>query len=531
MTDRTGGPGAPDFERRERPEQWDENEVMTSEGDQDDVDGREIRSRSRGLEHVNDHDKGKGPEMKSRQDLPYARRLRQRVESLENVVTSMLEQPRDIPFPHDEPIAPRKQILPNGVRFRLTLSTIINDLFARNPPVQRHLRFQGSMPTLSSSSVSGNNSGASSSRRTTQSSLSSSTPLPASLLRLPQSLVPLLSVSGTTIGTTVPSTLSPNAVHVSSLFTLLQTYLLSNLNHLPHQQEPQANTLRLCPRVRGIYTAGAVYPITASPPSSPLCPRHLHHSCEICITPDRGTHRTTRPQGASHADSNATVAQGGGITGFAEGVGIGSGLVRSGGGTLLRREVISPLPPPPLGDGETYPTDHLWTRTQGAGNTILTGLIPRFVRLSALVAIELGREIGAEATGSGTNKNDGQRAAAPAPLVPTVQWYLLLADLLTRAVFEGYLTAEWRGLEPLQVLLGFGLGGVAISHDAGDDDDHGAVRRSRATALDEKYVEFEPDGMPNLSDAVDVLFPSRRANAGAGGGSVTKAVMMAKKEE
>jgi hypothetical protein len=177
-----------------------------------------------------------------------------------------------------------------------------------------------------------------------------------------------------------------------------------------------------------------------------------------------------------------------------------------------------------LDDDETYPTDHLWTPAQGAGNTILTGLIPRFVRLSALVALELGREIGAEATGpgsgtssaSGTNNNDGPRVPVPA-LVPTVQWYLLLAGLLTRAVFEGYLTAEWRGLEPLKVLLGFGLGGTAISHDA-DDDDDGAVRRSHAIAADEKYVEFEPDGMPNLSDAVDVLFPSRRANAGAGGG-------------
>ena len=216
------------------------------------------------------------------------------------------------------------------------------------------------------------------------------------------------------------------------------------------------------------------------------------------------------------------MAQGGGVTGFAEGVGIGSGLVRSGGGTLLRREIISP--PPQLGDDETYTTDHLWTRTQGANDTILTGLIPRFVRLSALVALELGREIGPEvpgpgfgtSSGFGTNNNDGQRAAAPA-LVPTVEWYLLLAGLLTRAVFEGYLTAEWRGLEPLQVLMGFGLGGVAISRDA-DDDDDGAARRSRAIAADEKYVEFEPDGMPNLSDAVDVLFPSRRASAGAGGG-------------
>ena len=220
MTDRTGGLGTPNFECRERPEQWDENEVVTSEGEQDDVDGREIRSCSGGSEHVDDQDEAKGPEMTSRQDLPYARRLRQRAESPEYVVTSMLEQPpRDILFPQDESMGPRKQILPNGVRFRLALSTIINDLFARHPPVQRHLCFQGSMPTLSSSSASGSNSGASSSRRTTQSSLSSSTPSSVSPLRLPQSLVPLLSVSGTT--TSVLSTLSPNPVRASSLFTLV----------------------------------------------------------------------------------------------------------------------------------------------------------------------------------------------------------------------------------------------------------------------------------------------------------------------
>lgn len=217
------------------------------------------------------------------------------------------------------------------------------------------------------------------------------------------------------------------------------------------------------------------------------------------------------------------MAQGGGITGFAENVGVGSGLVRSGGGTLLRREIISPPhagpQPPPLGDDETYPTEHLWTRSQGARDTMLTGLILRFVRLSALVALELGREIGAGETGPGSGTSSGgtnNNPAGPA-LVPTVQWYLLVAGLLTRAVFEGYLTAEWRGLEPLQVLLRFGLGGVAISRDA-DEDDDGGVGRSRATAADEKYVEFEPDGMPNLSDAVDILFPSQRANAGAGGG-------------
>jgi hypothetical protein len=107
MTDRTGGQGTSNFARRERPEQWDEDDVVTSEGEQDDVDGWEIRSRLGGSEHVDDQDEGMGPEMTSRQDLPYARKLRQRAESLEYVITSMIEQPpRDIPLPQDGPFAP-----------------------------------------------------------------------------------------------------------------------------------------------------------------------------------------------------------------------------------------------------------------------------------------------------------------------------------------------------------------------------------------------------------------------------------------
>ena len=106
MTDRTGGPGAPNYAHRERPEQWDENEMVASEGEQDDVDGRPPRASSRGLDHVDKQDGEKAPGMAARQDLPFARSLRKRAESLENVVTGMLEQPpRDTPFPEDEPIA------------------------------------------------------------------------------------------------------------------------------------------------------------------------------------------------------------------------------------------------------------------------------------------------------------------------------------------------------------------------------------------------------------------------------------------
>ena len=88
-------------------------------------------------------------------------------------------------------------------------------------------------------------------------------------------------------------------------------------------------------------------------------------------------------------------------------------------------------------------------QSRGAQNTQLAELIPRFLRLSALVALELGREVGANAS---AEDNIGVKA-----LLPTTEWYLLLAGLLTCAVLEGYLTASWVSLTPLQVLLGVGL--------------------------------------------------------------------------
>jgi len=104
MTDRTGGQGAPNFAQRERPEHWDEDEEVPSDGEGADVDGLALRVRLEGPDHVRDDEKGTSI---ARQDLPFARRLRQRAESLEKVIISMLRQPpRDIPFPEDEPIAP-----------------------------------------------------------------------------------------------------------------------------------------------------------------------------------------------------------------------------------------------------------------------------------------------------------------------------------------------------------------------------------------------------------------------------------------
>lgn len=200
------------------------------------------------------------------------------------------------------------------------------------------------------------------------------------------------------------------------------------------------------------------------------------------------------------------IAQGGGsgISGFAEGAGVGSGLMQLGsGGSMLLRRGISPLDEGPSGP-------RVGT---GTGNTRLTELIPRFVRLSALVALELGREVGAEGIGP-----NGSRAA----LAPTAQWYFLLAGLLTRAVLEGYLISGWTGLAPVRALLGVGLGLSSSATTSDLDDATVTVPRPSASAAtdeeEEKYVEFEPDGMPDFSDAVDVLFPSRRTGYDEVGG-------------
>src|ERR1700677_142941 len=100
-----------------------------------------------------------------------------------------------MPRPHVVPSAPapslaRKNVLPNGIRLRLALTTVINDLFSRQPLVYRQLRFQSAAAAPSSSSSS--DSGAPASRRTARSSSSS---MSSHLSRLPPSLVPISPVS------------------------------------------------------------------------------------------------------------------------------------------------------------------------------------------------------------------------------------------------------------------------------------------------------------------------------------------------
>ena len=116
MTDRTGGPGSPNYAHRERPEHWEEDEEVPSDSESADEGGQALRARSG--EQSRDEEEARIV----RRDLPFARRLRQRAEALEKVATGMLKQPpRDYPFPADEPIAPVPLPRYVSVSFPLTL--------------------------------------------------------------------------------------------------------------------------------------------------------------------------------------------------------------------------------------------------------------------------------------------------------------------------------------------------------------------------------------------------------------------------
>lgn len=138
MTDRTGGPSSPNYTHRRRPENYDEEEDTLSEGE----DNLFLKSRTGWITHDDDADH------LNKQDLALAGELRLRAEGLESVISSMLDQPPPHhPTDNDDdsgrPSSPKTirtgthpHTLPNGVRLRLALGTIINDLFARQAPPQ-----------------------------------------------------------------------------------------------------------------------------------------------------------------------------------------------------------------------------------------------------------------------------------------------------------------------------------------------------------------------------------------------------------
>ncbi|CAA7269446.1 unnamed protein product [Cyclocybe aegerita] len=562
MTDRTGGPSSPNYVHRRRPENYEEDEEEGSEGEEVGA----LRARAGGPGHPHNDEE---EERLRRQDLALARSLRLRAEGLEKVVTSMLEQPPPVHAANDEdiltpPTSPKLHAsslahphrLPNGVRLRLALGTIINDLFARQapPPPYRHTQSANA-------------------RVTTPSDHSPS--VAPSVSDLPDALTTFATVSGAFVPlsqqppSSRPMQSSPYPDYPQSYPYNTMQYQMMPQPSLPPPPPPTNPRPRASSRTRTLYSAGAD-PSTANSPPAFRCPRHLHTGCEICVE----AKSPTRPAGsrdsrgrstsvsnrnvhaaASSANTNSWKAMpggvgpgGGGITGWQDGSGIGSGLLRPGvRGSALRRKIQEG------GDQAT-----------GAGNTKLrrrevkkTSVAPpvRMVESGAWIEITGRKERRAsveEITASGTPSgrvgtpgrtgndsvgwggsaggyaslpgspslsrnavNAGTSASKDAQaqrnrmyeyaLRPSLEWYMLLAGLLTRAVLEGYLTAGWSGLQAVQCLLLVGLG---ISENA-------AKRRDELELDDEDDDEEEfdglaPDELPNLVDAVKILFPSLR---------------------
>lgn len=144
MTDRTGGPSALNYAHRRRPENYEEDEEENSEGE----DVMKLKARAGNTNQSSGDDEDRRLDAR---DLVLARTLRVRAEGLEKVATAMLGQPPpfhamdndDLLTPPTSPKAnsspssgpvPHHHTLPNGVRLRLALGTIINDLFARQAP-------------------------------------------------------------------------------------------------------------------------------------------------------------------------------------------------------------------------------------------------------------------------------------------------------------------------------------------------------------------------------------------------------------
>ncbi|KAF7305936.1 hypothetical protein HMN09_00747800 [Mycena chlorophos] len=505
MTDRTGGPGTPQYAHRQRPENYEEEEDYGSDGE--DPVTLKARAGDPGRPHNDDED----DRLRS-QDLSLARALRLRAEGVEKVITSMLDQ---APPPHPvlaeelltPPTSPRIQpaktpgphAIPNGVRLRLSLGTMINDLFARQAPIPPH-------------------------RHRRQTSVSSpvvpvASPAPVADPGLPMALKAIATVSASCPDT--PS-VQPWTVPSSSLRPGP-----GPLYPVQPRSPPMANA-----RTRTLYNAGAD-PSTANSPPAFRCPRHLHTGCEICVeaksTP-RGSNRGRTTSFGGDANGvgrtqywkgmpGGVSPEGGGITGWLDGSGIGSGLLRpKSSGTVLRRKTKDIFE---SGDGNGP--------QNGAGNTKLSELVPRFIRLSAMVAMEMGREArGEEEEPAQEEKEDGEEdspmskgwegpapemeplppPATPVPaspeaamyasaLLPSREWYLLLAGLLTRAVLEGYLTAGWQGPDAVDCLLKVGLGKQSPLPDDLDDET-------------DEFSEFDPDELPSLLDATKMLFPALR---------------------
>lgn len=119
---------------------------------------------------------------------------------------------------------------------------------------------------------------------------------------------------------------------------------------------------------------------------------------------------------------------------------------------------------------------------QQYGESRMADILPRFLRFSALIAKELGREARetgdqhvVDAPSAPVDTHHRQRSHSGRPSAkdrerekettpstsgnarPSHAWYALLCGIVTRAVLEGYIRGQWKGADPLEVLFGLGM--------------------------------------------------------------------------
>ncbi|KAG8922123.1 hypothetical protein FRC01_014449 [Tulasnella sp. 417] len=515
-------------------------------------------------------------------DAMNARVYKARADGLEKVLSAMLEQPpEELPFDADDLLfrdtsfqPPSAPVLPNGVRLRLALAGLINDVFAEDeftvpkdqaaepahfyhsppPPLASYSPALSVLSKISSFAQHADN------QRPVLPSFQSLTATTDGVTDAPpaQSIIPPPPAGS--IFSSIPRGAGPESpwalggslgsrssattaggqlanVGSSSSSSFPSTSPVASGSIFPPPSRPTARygppanasgdmpppppprVYRAVGRSRDLYNAGTMSRGASSSSSSSSsssrpyrCPHHLTYTCppsSFCVS-------SLNAQSPIKTSKSRTRSS------------IGAGLSTPG---------------PPLRRAPYY------GKNQGK-EARMTDLLPRFLRLSALVAVELGREerhedekaealakrkegrsasssssvgggraraasgagdMGSSALSTHSYDSDDDSPATAKRLAarPTKLWYKLLAGLLTRAVLQGYLVKGWKGTDPIEVLLGVGVGAVAPEDLANKDDED-------VSMLDvDDEEDYEPDDMPELADAWHILFGFKTKDAPA----------------
>ena len=461
-------------------------------------------------------------------------------------------------------------ILPNGVRIRIALSTLVNDLFARDQhffdpdeqPENSSLVQSGDASPMSISSLLSLAGGvASPSDSRGPMTLLPSPSVPTSVA----ALVPISSFQHAKAKCNTASKTKPGGPPPRSIF--------STIPRGAGLESPWALGTLNSPSLRGqdpnlaIPPSSLIAPSSSStltPSNSPISrgprihkavgrSRELYISgverrWPVCVS--HLTHFDECPPACLHAEAYAADKNGLlKLLTVRSLTTIGSGLPHAG---FPLRSAIA------CNDANVKGKPNEYEHISGAR---LAGLLPRFLRLSAFVARELGREMreqplaNAKDVGATPAETSPSLSVADIPSTtgdarPTRAWYALLSGMVTRSALEGYLGRGWRGAEVLEILFGIGIGvdwDKAFEKSADDRDT--STKRSRSlsgssdirpteedgvsevrdsvtdASMSEAYIaQFDPDGMPTLAEAATILFKRGIPTGAPGSNSESSAI-------